>query len=218
MGILPDKETKGIIIRYLILVLLIMSVVLIGAFHNERDAFFGPVIMALLSLVIVCSHFIYNRIMYPAPDDLMYARRQDYIVAVVWCGIFFCYFELLACLRYVFLPKAFPMLILSSIIFQGLVFVPLVITIVYYISRSFLGNLPSIRNEIYTWHHSNPNSFWAFVIFVTMNIFGFILILVDSHGLTIYDNPFSLFLVMTLVLVDSWFVHYWNRTERVHIR
>ncbi|OPX63358.1 MULTISPECIES: hypothetical protein [unclassified Methanoregula] len=164
-----EKATIGVILRFLILVLLILSLVLIGSFHGERDAYIGPVIVTLLALAVVCSHLIYNKIMHPAPDDLMYARNQDYIIAIIWCGIFFCYLEALACIQYAILPNAFPSVVVSPVVFQGLVLVPMAISVTWYVLWEILINLVSLKNITLEYYRQNPKSFWGFGVFIIIN-------------------------------------------------
>jgi len=179
MGVYDGKQVRGLLIRFTILILLIISLVFSGFSHGERTAFLGPVVITLLTLFVIGLYAYYNRMMNPGPDDPMYLLRQDYIPAVGWCIAFLCYLEVLSLIQYLVLPRIFPSLQISPIVFQGLVLVPLAVSLTAYVLWEILCAVIAIRNELVAWSNRDPKGvrntagiFSAFMLFVGIIFLG----------------------------------------------
>ncbi|PKL64567.1 MAG: hypothetical protein CVV32_07795 [Methanomicrobiales archaeon HGW-Methanomicrobiales-3] len=166
MNVSEEMQVNGVIIRFTICMLLIISLIMSAFIKGERLAFVGPVIMVAFTLVILGLHLIYKWTINPDPDDPMFTHRGNYRDAIIWSLVFFCYLEGLALTQYLILPRVFPSFSVSPLVFQALVLVPLAVSATAYVLLALLREITIIRDSFFAWYHRDPkgarNSIYVF--------------------------------------------------------
>jgi hypothetical protein len=215
MRSLHGVPAKGKIIRFFIIIFLLMTVFSSAFLWGERYAFAGPALMLLLAFVILCLYFVYNRIMNPGPDDPMLVTRRDYFIAAAWCCGIFIYLEVLAGIRFLFLPHVYPSLVVSPGLFQILALFPMALFLsiffLWWIIDELSLLLDAIRAAIRalrTGYYRNPKSFQALGVVIATNIILILLLWGNSCALSenridrtaYYQN--SSFILWAIVIVD----------------